>query len=39
MRMNTPYGSENIEIVFRTPDGVVHKTLKEALEHTSPFSS
>lgn len=34
--MNTAYGPENIEVVFRTPDGVVHKTLKEAFEHTPP---
>lgn len=31
--MNTAYGPENIEVVFRTPDGVVHDSISEALSH------
>jgi hypothetical protein len=33
MRMNTIYSPEDIEVVFRTPDGTIHDSILEALSH------
>lgn len=31
--MNTTYSPEDIEVVFRTPDGAIHDSIPEALSH------